>query len=90
MTAAATTQDVVPVRLRGLSWGAAVVALYLLGGAWGPLLVGAISDRVAEGYVGLAVGLAVTGAFGLVAGWLWWIAARHVDRDTAVARSAAA
>ncbi len=87
---AATTQDVVPIRLRGLSWGVAVVALYLLGGAWGPLLVGAISDRYAGGAVGLAIGLAVTGVFGVAAGWTWWIAARHVDRDTAAVAPAGA
>ena len=87
---AATTQDVVPTELRGLSWGTAVVALYLLGGAWGPLLVGAISDRIDGGYVGLAIGLAVSGLFGLVASVLWWAAARHVDVDTRHAAASAA
>jgi len=78
---AATSQDVVPPHLKGLSWGAAMVSLLLLGGAWGPLLVGGISDRFAGGYQGLALGLAVTGLFGFIASWVWFITARHVDSD---------
>ena len=78
---AATSQDVVPPQLKGLSWGAAMVSLLLLGGAWGPLLVGQISDRYAGGYQGLALGLAVTGVFGFIASWVWFITARHVDAD---------
>ena len=78
---AATSQDVVPPQLKGLSWGAAMVSLFLLGGAWGPLLVGGISDRFAGGYQGLALGLAVTGFFGFIASWVWFVAARHVDSD---------
>ncbi len=80
---AATSQDVVAPRLRGMSWGVATVALFLLGGAWGPLLVGSVSDHYDGGYRGLALGLAITGLFGLVASWLWWVAARHVEADMA-------
>lgn len=78
---AATSQDAVPPQFRGLSWGAAMVALFLLGGAWGPLLVGGVSDRLGGGYQGLALGLAVTGLFGFVASGVWFITARHVDAD---------
>lgn len=78
---AATSQDVVPPHLKGLSWGAAMVALFLLGGAWGPLLVGEISDRLSGGYQGLAIGLAVTGLFGFIASWAWFVTARHVESD---------
>ena len=85
---AATSQDVVPARLKGLSWGAATVALFLLGGAWGPLLVGAVSDRLNGGYQGLALGLAITGVFGLIAGCVWWVAARHVEADMEAAKAA--
>ncbi len=86
---AATSQDVVAPRLRGLSWGTATIALFLLGGAWGPLLVGSVSDHYDGGYRGLALGLAITGLFGLVSSWLWWIAARYVEADTARASEAA-
>jgi MFS family permease len=79
---AATTQDVVPPKLRGLSWGVALVALFVLGGAWGPLLVGVVSDDFGGGYRGLAVGLALAALFGFVASWLWLMSERHVERDT--------
>jgi MFS family permease len=78
---AATTQDVVPARLRGLSWGVAMLALYLLGGAWGPLLVGKISDIFDGGYKGLALGLAVAGLFGFFASAMWFMSERHVESD---------
>ncbi len=84
---AATSQDVVPPHLKGLSWGAAMVSLLVLGGAWGPLLVGGISDRFAGGYQGLALGLAVTGFFGFIASWVWFITAQHVDSDMRLAPS---
>ena len=86
---AATSQDVVPTNLKGLSWGAALVSLFLLGGAWGPLLVGGISDGIGGRYQGLAIGLAVTGVFGLIASWMWFVTAKHVDRDAAAAKAAA-
>lgn len=78
---AATTQDVVPAKLKGLSWGAATLALYLLGGVWGPLLVGAISDAFGGGYKGLALGIALAGLFGFVASWMWFMTERHVESD---------
>ena len=85
---AATTQDVVPPKLRGLSWGVALVSLFVLGGAWGPLLVGAVSDGLGGGYRGLASGLALAAMFGFVASWLWFMTERHVERDTQHAKEA--
>ncbi len=86
---AATSQEVVPAKLKGLSWGAATMALYLLGGAWGPLLVGAVSDSFGGGYEGLSIGLAITSAFGLVASWAWFITASHVEADTKAVEASA-
>jgi len=40
----AVTQDVVEQPIRGISFGMAVFCSYVLGGAWGPVVVGAISD----------------------------------------------
>ena len=79
---AATSQDVVPPKLRGLSWGVGVLALFLLGGAWGPLMVGAVSEAMGGGYQGLTIGLALAGLFGFIASWLWFRAERHVENDT--------
>jgi MFS family permease len=78
---AATTQAVVPAHLKGLSWGTAMLALYVLGGAWGPYLVGAISDAFSGGYRGLALGLGLAGLFGFVASWMWFMTERHVESD---------
>ena len=86
---AATTQDVVPPKLRGLSWGTAMLALYLLGGAWGPLMVGAVSDAFGGGYQGLALGLAIAGLFGFIAAGIWLKTDKHIENDTRNARLAA-
>lgn len=83
---AATTQDVVPSHLKGMSWGAAMLALYVLGGAWGPFLVGEISDASGGGYRGLALGIGVAGLFGFVASCLWFVTARHVGDDANLAK----
>lgn len=85
---AATTQDVVPVKLKGLSWGAAMLALYLLGGAWGPLLTGAVSDAFGGGYQGLSLGIGLAGLFGFVASWMWFKTERHVESDRKNAKAA--
>ena len=85
---AATTQDVVPAKLKGLAWGTAMVALFLLGGAWGPLLVGGVSDAYGGPYQGLALGLAITGLFGFIAAALWLKTERHVQADMARAKAA--
>ena len=54
------------------------------------MLVGAISDRIDGGYIGLSIGLAISGVFGLVASVVWWSTARHVDADTQMAIAASA
>ncbi len=42
----AATQEIVPAHQRATSYGVYVMAQYLLGGLWGPLLLGYISDTV--------------------------------------------
>jgi MFS family permease len=78
---AAVSQDVVPPKLKGLSWGVGLLAFYVLGGAWGPILAGSISDAAGGGYKGLSLGIAVAGLFGIIASVLWIVAARHVASD---------
>jgi MFS family permease len=76
----ATTQDVVTVNLKGLSSGTSFLAL-VLGGVFGPVLVGGISKAFGEGYQGLSYALYVTSAFGFLAFMFWWKAASHIDAD---------
>ncbi len=86
--AAATSQDVVPAKLKGLAWGVGILACFILGGAWGPLVVGGISDAYGGGYKGLALGFAVAGLFGLVASFLFFKTSRHVASDMKKAQDA--
>jgi MFS family permease len=78
---AAISQDVVPVAHKGLSMGLAVFAQYMLGGAWGPYVVGIISDELGGGAHGLGMAVMLCGAFGLVAGFLFLIASRTYVED---------
>jgi MFS family permease len=79
---AAISQDVVPVAHKGLSMGMAIFAQYMLGGAWGPYVVGAVSDSLGGGADGLGIAVALCGAFGLLAGVLFLVAARTYPEDS--------
>jgi len=78
---AAISQDVVPVAHKGLSMGLAVFAQYMLGGAWGPYIVGFVSDRLGGGAEGLGMAFMFCGLFGIVAGILFFIASRTYPED---------
>ena len=78
---AAISQDVVPVAHKGLSMGLAIFAQYMLGGAWGPYIVGAVSDAMGGGAHGLGMGVMMCGLLGIVAGVLFWIASRTYPED---------
>jgi MFS family permease len=78
---AAISQDVVPVAHKGLSMGLAIFAQYMLGGAWGPYIVGVISDEMGGGAAGLSNAVMLCGAFGVVAGFLFLIASRTYVED---------
>lgn len=73
---AAVTQDVVHPGLRALSYGLCVICQHLLGGAWSPMLVGALSDKV-----GLDKALMVIPLFGIAASGLLLIGSRGYARD---------
>jgi MFS family permease len=62
----AITQDVVHPRLKGISWGMAVFTMYLLGGSWGPVLVGTLSDRLGGGAAGLQTALMIAATTGIL------------------------
>ncbi len=79
----AVSQDVVPSAHKGLSMGMAVFAAYMFGGAWGPSVVGAISDALGGGADGLITALLFTTIAGFIAALLLWLAARTYPADMA-------
>jgi MFS family permease len=77
----AVSQDVVPAAHKGLSMGMAVFAAYMFGGAWGPSVVGAISDALGGGADGLLTAFLITTIAGFIAALLFWLAARTYPAD---------
>ena len=78
---AAISQDVVPVAHKGLSMGLAIFAQYMLGGAWSPYVIGVVSDALGGGADGLGTAVMLSGVGGLVAGALFFVAARTYPED---------
>ena len=77
----AISQDVVPSAHKGLSMGLAVFSSYMLGGAWGPLAVGAISDKLGGGAEGLMTALLITTIAGFLGAGCLFIASRTYPAD---------
>ncbi|MBI4703506.1 MAG: MFS transporter [Deltaproteobacteria bacterium] len=73
----AITQDVVHPGLRATSWGACVLSMYLLGGAYSPVIVGKLSDALGD--IGQA--LLVAPVAGLAAAVLFLLAGRTYEED---------
>jgi len=78
---ATVSQDIVPVAHKGLSMGLAVFAQYLFGGAWGPWLIGWISDLLGGGAQGLSTAVMLSSIGGLLGGIFFLIAARTYPAD---------
>ncbi len=78
----AITQDVVTPGLKGLAWGMCVLSMYVLGGGWAPLAVGAISDALGGGAYGLKVGLILSSVGAVLAGICLWIGSKHYSEDS--------
>lgn len=78
---AAISQDVVPAAHKGLSMGLAIFAQYMFGGAWGPYIVGAVSDLTGGGAKGLGTGVTMCGLLGIIAGLLFLQASRTYPED---------
>jgi MFS family permease len=85
----AVTQDVAESQIKTMSFGLAVFSSYLLGGAWGPVAVGAISDGLGGGADGLRSALIIVGLAGFVAAYLEWRGSRTYPADVDKARDAA-
>ncbi len=75
------SQDVVPSAHKGLSMGLAVFSSYMLGGAWGPLAIGAISDALGGGAEGLMTALLITTIAGFLGAGCLFIASRTYPAD---------
>jgi MFS family permease len=78
---ATVSQDIVPVAHRGLSMGLVVFAQYLFGGAWGPWLIGWISDLLGGGADGLSIAVMLSSIMGVLGGIFFLIAARTYPVD---------
>ena len=77
----AVTQDVAPPAVRSASWGMNAFCCYVLGGAWAPLVVGVISDRLGGGGYGLKVGLLLSSLGGFAGAFCYWISSRSYVSD---------
>ncbi len=77
----AVSQDVVKPALKGTSWGMAVFCMYVFGGGWAPIVVGAISDSLGGGAEGLKQALIIVAFSGFVAAFLLWLGSRHYPDD---------
>lgn len=75
------SQNVIPPSQKGLSWGLAVFATYVLGGAWSPWLVGSISDTLGGGADGLKWALLITCIGGVLACICFLIGSRTYPSD---------
>jgi MFS family permease len=76
-----TVQEIVPIYRRATAWGLYMFSGYFLGGMWGPIIMGAVSD-----VAGIQWAYIVMCAIGIVAslGLLW--ACRHFNADYQRAR----
>ncbi|MCD4674802.1 MAG: MFS transporter [Desulfobacula sp.] len=75
------TQDVVPARLKGMSFGLAMFMMYF-GGGWSPVVIGAVSDALGGGSQGLLVGFASIGISTLVlASICYYRGSRYYEKD---------
>ncbi len=69
-------QEIVPVYRRATAWGLYMFTGYFLGGMWGPIIMGAVSDAA-----GIQIAYVAISAIGILAtiGMLW--AARNFNAD---------
>lgn len=77
----AVTQDVAPPAVRSASWGMNAFCCYVLGGAWAPMIVGAISDSWGGGGYGLKIGLLIATMGGFIGALLYWISSKSYAAD---------
>lgn len=84
----AVTQDVADPAFKALSYGVGIFLSYVLGGAWGPVAVGAMSDALGGGTEGLRTALIIVCLAGFAAAFINWLGARTYPADMAKAGGA--
>jgi MFS family permease len=77
----AISQDVVAPDQKSMVWGMSVLCQYVLGGGWGPLMVGFLSQTMGGNTYGLTVALIVSACFGFVASIFLFVSAQHYSND---------
>jgi MFS family permease len=77
----AVTQDVVEPAVKGISYGMCVFCMYVLGGGWGPIIVGGISDSLGGGAEGLKMALYIVALAGFAASIFEWLGSRSYQTD---------
>ena len=73
--------DIVPVAHRGMSTSLGLVAQYVLGGAWGPLVIGAVSDAWGGGGTGLSNALLICCVVGVIGALCYIMGAKDYASD---------
>jgi MFS family permease len=73
--------DIVPVAHRGMSTSLGLVAQYVLGGAWGPYVIGAISDAWGGGGTGLSNALMICCVVGVIGALCYIMGAKDYASD---------
>jgi MFS family permease len=73
-------QEIVPAFRRATAMGLYMLTLYFLGGMWGPIIMGAVSDAA-----GIQIAYVVLSAIGLLStvGLLWATRSFNADHDRA-------
>jgi MFS family permease len=79
--ATAVTQDVVHPGMRAMAWGMCVFCMYLLGGAYSPWIVGAMTDAFGGGAAGLEKAMLMVPATGILAAVFFFLGSRFYVRD---------
>jgi len=77
----AVSQDVVTPDLKVMVWGLSVFCQYVLGGGWGPLMVGYISERLGGSAHDLMIALIIAACSGFLASIFLFMSAQHYPSD---------
>lgn len=75
--------DVSPAKSRATAGGFQNLVVYGLGAAWGPVTIGALSDRFGGGATGIQTAGFIVCASGLLAALMYWIGSKSYASDSA-------